>query len=61
MYEYETEFKIRLYDDREETPFPTEHDLWLEVIPNGLEEGMMIKLNKKQFKDMKEFLDIEKE
>ena len=71
--DYKEKYHIRLWNNAEEVNFPTDHPYWLELIPNCLFnelvgesgepmcEGLIIKISKSKYEEIKKYCDIENE
>lgn len=58
MKELQNNLKLKIYNDSEEMVFCTKHNYWLEIIPDGMDEGYVIKITKKEYEYL---LDFKKE
>lgn len=49
MFKLKKGLKLKLYNDKEETPFITNHKYWVEIMEDNEEEGFFIKLTRLEY------------
>lgn len=61
MFELKKGLKLKLYNDKEETPFVTNHKYWVEIMENNEEEGFFIKLTRLEYDCLRWFIEEKKD
>lgn len=49
MFKLKKGLKLKLYNDKEETPFVTNHKYWVEIMEDNEEEGFFVKLTRLEY------------